>query len=192
MPKKKAKISPVDEIPIKNKLFGLFFILLAYLFLTSSGLPQKSNNSSQIEISSKLLNSNQKPGDIPIKVILPKQDIDLSVIPANVVDGYWETSDATASYGLGSGTPGTKSNTVIFAHAREGLFYNLKDVKKGDIVYVFTKNKWFKYKATKITAVYPDQIAVIAPTKTEELTLYTCTGYADSQRLIVSALPVAQ
>jgi len=106
-----------------------------------------------------------------------------------IVDGYWELSENTASYGLGSGHPGEKSNTVIFAHAREGLFYNLKDVKTGDIVYVFTKDKWFRYKVNKITAVYPNQIEVIKPSKNEVLTLYTCTGFYDEQRLIVQAIP---
>jgi len=40
----------------------------------------------------------------------------------------------------------------------------------------------------KITAVYPNQVQIIAPTKNETLTLYTCTGFYDEKRLIVRAL----
>jgi len=54
----------------------------------------------------------------------------------------------------------------------------------------FNKNKWYKYKVNKITAVYPNQTEVIMPTKNETLTLYTCTGFYDEKRLIVTALPV--
>jgi LPXTG-site transpeptidase (sortase) family protein len=145
-------------------------------------------NKNPIQINSALYTSKDIVDD-PVRILIPKADIDLKVVDAPIVDGYWELSDNTASYGLGSGRPGTKSNTVIFAHAREGLFYNLKDVKLDDIIYVFTKDKWYRYKVNKIDAVYPNQTEVIKPTKNEVLTLYTCTGFYDEKRLIVTALP---
>ena len=126
----------------------------------------------------------------PVRILIPNAAIDLKVIDAQIVNGYWELSDTTASYGLGSGHPGEKNNTVIFAHARVGLFYNLKDVKVNDTVYVFTKDKWYRYKVNKIDAVYPNQTEVIKPTKTQVLTLYTCTGFYDEKRLIVTAIPL--
>jgi LPXTG-site transpeptidase (sortase) family protein len=128
----------------------------------------------------------------PIRIVIPSTNIDLNVIEAEVKDGYWETSETTASHGMGSANPGQNGNSVIFAHARVGLFYNLKDLKKDDIVYVFTQKKWYPYKVTDITSVYPDQVEVIAPTKDQTLTLYTCTGYADEKRLIVVAKPLKQ
>lgn len=44
------------------------------------------------------------------------------------------------------------------------------------------KNKWFRYKVNKITAVYPNQAEVIQPTKTDTLTLYTRTGFYDEKK----------
>jgi sortase A len=173
----------------KNKILGLIFLFLAlvlFLRLLHQTTPPAKN---PIVINSDLY-KNAPVQNIPVRVLLPKADIDIPVIPAKIVDGYWELSENTASYGLGSGLPGEKNNTVIFAHARKGLFYNLKDVKTGDIIYVFSENKWFRYKVNKITSVYPDQVEVIKPTKNETLTLYTCTGYNDEKRLIVSAGPV--
>ena len=126
---------------------------------------------------------------LPVRILIPNANIDLPIVSAKVINGYWELSETTASYGLGSGLPGENGNTVIFAHARDGLFYNLKDVKMGDIVYVFSKNMWFRYKVNKITAVYPNEVDVINPTKTQVLTLYTCTGFDDQKRLIVQAIP---
>lgn len=147
-----------------------------------------SNKNDPIKINSALL-ANKNKGSDPVRILIPSAGIDLPVVNAQVINGYWELSDKTASYGVGSGYPGQKGNTVIFAHARQGLFYNLKDVKLGDTVYVFTKNKWFRYKVNKITAVYPNETQVIMPTKNQTLTLYTCTGFYDQKRLIVQAVP---
>lgn len=205
MPKKKLKASLVKHSKqatkkqnktshlIRDKIIALIFICLALFVLTfhfpSSQPSQITNEKNPIIINSKLLES-KNIDNIPVRILIPKSNIDISVIPAKIVNGYWEISETTASYGLGSGTPGTKSNTVIFAHTRDGLFYNLKDTKVGDVVYVFSKNKWFRYKVNDITAVYPNQIEVIQPTKNETLTLYTCTGFNDEKRLIVTAIPL--
>lgn len=35
--------------------------------------------------------------------------------------------------------------------------------------------------------VLPESVEVVAPTTDETLTLYTCTGFADQKRLIVTA-----
>ena len=92
-----------------------------------------------------------------------------------------------AGFGLGSAYPDETGNQVIFAHARKGLFLPLKNVKVGQIVYVMTKEKWFSYKIEEIKEVLPSQTEVIAPTPDQVLTLYTCSGFADSKRLIVKA-----
>ncbi len=173
---------------IANKIIGVILLLLALTVLLIPSFLPKRVSKNPITISPELLNSASSQ-NIPVRVIIPKSDIDLKVIPAKIVDGYWETSETYASYGEGSGTPGQHSNTVIFAHARAGLFYNLKDIKNGDSIYVFTKNKWYSYKVNKIAAVYPNQKEAIEPTKKETLTLYTCTGYNDEKRLIVTAAP---
>ncbi len=194
MPKKNKRFSFLlkrnkkSYPPIINKLIGLFLIFIALIILIYSFPIPKNANTNPIIINSKLLESKEKE-NIPTIILIPKADIDLKITPSKVVNGYWELSETTASYGLGSGHPGHKSNTVVFAHAREGLFLNLKDVKLKDTIYVFTKDKWFRYKVNKITAVYPNQIEVIQPTKKETLTLFTCSGFYDEKRLIVTAIP---
>ncbi len=197
MPKKKVKKTPKksgkrtkQQNPLKYKILSLVFLIAALAILVGSSYytTSQSNTTNPIKISPKLLAEQSVQSD-PVRILIPSVEIDLPVVDAKVVNGYWELSDNTASYGLGSGHPGTAGNTVIFAHARQGLFYNLKDVKTGDIIYIFTKNKWYRYKVNKITAVYPNQTDVIAPTRTDTLTLYTCTGFYDEKRLIVTAIP---
>jgi LPXTG-site transpeptidase (sortase) family protein len=201
MPKRKASISFVKQLKLSkktkkeikligNKIIGLVLVVLALaLLIYPIKLPgHKTDNKNPIIIDSKLLVS-KKTENTPVRIIVPQSEIDLPVTPSKIIDGYWELSETTASYGLGSGYPGEKGNIVIFAHARSGLFYNLRDTKKGDFVYVLVKNKWYMYKVNKIDAVYPNQKEVIMPTKTETLTLYTCTGFYDEKRLVVTAVP---
>ena len=69
-----------------------------------------------------------------------------------------------------------------------GLFLPLKDIKQGESVLVLTSNAWYSYTVTQVKEVLPTQTEVIAPTENPLLTLYTCSGYADSKRLIVTAV----
>lgn len=124
-------------------------------------------------------------GETPERIIIPSLRINLPVKAAKVVSGYWEVFDESAAWGEGSGIPGQKGNQVIFAHAKESLFLPLRSIKLGDKIYVLTKDKYFQYQINEIKEVRPGQTEVIAPTPDETLTLYTCSGFADSKRLIV-------
>lgn len=125
----------------------------------------------------------------PVRIIIPSLSIDLPVKEAKVIDGFWQVFEETAGFGLGSAYPDETGNQVIFAHAREGLFLPLKNIDNGQIIYIMTQKEWYKYKVVMIKEVLPSQTEVIAPTKEKILTLYTCSGFADSKRLIVIAKP---
>lgn len=143
---------------------------------------------SPIVISNQLLGQ-EVPQDPPTRIVIPSLSIDLPVVEAPVINGYWETSDTSASHGAGSSIPGQNGNIVIFAHARQGLFLPLRNIQTGADVYVMTKNKWYQYKVMDTKLVYPNQTQVIAPTRDQTLTLYTCDGYFDEKRFITVAKP---
>lgn len=124
---------------------------------------------------------------VPKKILVPDLAIDLEINKAREIEGYWEVFEDSAAWGEGSGLPGEAGNQVIFAHSKEGLFLPLKDIKKEMKVYVLTKNDWYQYKVEEIKEVFPNETQVIAPTDDETLTLYTCSGFDDSKRLIVIA-----
>lgn len=140
-----------------------------------------------IKPESDLLKQAYLPSEIPRKIIIPSLSMDLPVEPAKIAGDTWELSENTASFGLGSTPLGKIGNTVIFAHARRHLFGPLRNIKKADKVYVLSSDKWFVYEVKEIKTVFPSQIEVIAPTPEETLTLYTCSGFADTKRLIVVA-----
>lgn len=177
---------------------GVFLILLG-IFLRppinkneTSDVPSVVNDSfagEPVKVDKSLLST---PGknivkNPPLRITITALGIDLPVKEAKVVNGYWEVFPDVAAFGLGSAYPEENGNQVIFAHAREGLFLPLRRAKVGQEVTVFTKDKWYSYKIKEIKEVLPSQIEVIAPTKEAVLTLYTCSGFSDSKRLIITA-----
>lgn len=145
-------------------------------------------NDGPIKIDGGLLNKTQYK-EQALRIVIPNIGIDLPIIEANIVNGYWELSETTASHGMGSANPGEMGNTVIFAHARDGLFLPLRNIKKDHKVYVLTQSSWQRYKVVEIKEVSPDKVEVIQPSKDERITLFTCSGFLDSKRLIVVGIP---
>lgn len=199
---KKRRLFPVKTVGTLLVIIGLFIALFPFVYKKSTEVklpkdlpkqeslatPSASKNvdSGPIKIDPALL-STKEPSQPPERIIILSQKINLPVVEAKVIDGYWELSETTASHGVGSANPGEIGNTVIFAHAREGLFLPLKDVKEDDEIVVLTKDRWYRYEVKEIKDVDPNQTEVIAPTKDETLTLYTCSGFLDSKRRIVIA-----
>jgi len=137
------------------------------------------------------LTTEEHPSDPPTRIIIPTKSVDLLVVEAPVIKGFWEVSETSASHGVGSANPGEPGNTVIFAHARKGLFLPIRDIEAGETVYVLTKDRWHAYTVSETKLVAPNDVEVIAPTADETLTLFTCSGFLDTKRLIVIAKPQA-
>jgi LPXTG-site transpeptidase (sortase) family protein len=123
----------------------------------------------------------------PSRIIIPSLNLSLPVHTSKIIFNTWEVHLDGASFGEGTTLPGNKGNTVIFSHARVGLFGSLSSVKKGDLVHVFTHNDWFVYKVDDTFTVEPDRIDVLDNHNKYELTLYTCTGDNWTKRFVVKA-----
>lgn len=204
MSSRRKKTTYHRKIVITNpRRLATFLIIIAVVLLAIPQLGKKPilavkpamikkdtviTDSGPIKIDSKLL-SNQEAAQPPLRIVVPKFNIDLSIVEAPVVNGVWETSETTASHGIGSADPGQIGNTVIFAHAREGLFLPLRDIAKDQLIYVLTKDHWYRYRVTDSKLVTPDQVEVIGQSTDERLTLFTCSGFFDEKRLIVTAVP---
>lgn len=196
----------------KNLKIGVSFILLGLLIISSPVLYKKVNilnknytptpspevileikkptisDSEPIKVSKELTKNIDTIGEeIPVRLIIPRLNIDIPVLPSKVIDGNWELSDNSASFGLGSAFPGDRGNTVIFGHARENILGPLKRIAIKDRVHVLTQKHYFSYEVNEIKSVYPSQVEVVAPQSDDRLTLFTCSGFLDKQRLVVIA-----
>ncbi len=189
------KATLIQRLQVQEERLGQFLVCVGLLCVVFSvGYPIALAETAPvapnpIHIDKNLLSQTTPVEEIPSRIVIPTLDIDLPVTPSRVIDGYWELSETTASYGLGSSHPGENGNVVIFAHARKGLFLPLRNIQKEADVYVLTRAHWYVYKVADIKSVDPSDTSVIAQTIRPTLTLYTCSGFVDEKRLIVTATP---
>lgn len=116
--------------------------------------------------------------------------IDLAIIEG---DGLDAPIGKVAHY-PGSAWPGGGSNIYIYGHARAGMFLPLWQVKIGDKVQLGLVDGTSRtYVVTKVLPKVPyNALQYVEPTKTEQLTLQTCTSYSPTApRFIVIAVPQA-
>jgi sortase A len=91
---------------------------------------------------------------------------------------------------LGTPLPGQAGNASLAGHRTTygAPFYNLDQLHPGDQIVVSASWGTFWYDVRRSFAVNPSDLAVIAPSPTNELTLTTCTPrFSATQRLIVQA-----
>lgn len=180
----KTKIRPVAFFSIIFFFSGLLVIFSPALIASVSAQPAPVRIDPAFSYTAIL---DYEP---PQRIVIPKISLDLPIAPAKIIDGYWETSTTSASFGLGSAYPNqTVGNTVIFAHATDNYFGKLRFLSPPDLIYLFTKNDWFVYEILSSKTVLPSEVDVVSPTKDKTLTLYTCDGYNDIYRLVVVAKP---
>lgn len=186
---KKSPKKSSDRISFMKKLIGIFFILLGFVILYKPFIAETNNAVKEPIIADRAFEKESEESKVR-EVAIPRLNIELSVVPSKIINGYWEVSETSASHGEGSANPGENGNVVVFAHARSGLFLNLRNIKKDDEVYILANDKKYKYIVSEITSVYPDDITTVTPTDFEVLTLFTCSGFFDEKRLIVKAVPI--
>jgi len=183
----------ISKISSTNKLIlGFALLSLGLILLIPRRSPQLTESFRDEPVVIKGFSTLGENGKLPLRIIIPEIGINLEVKKASVIDGYWEVFQESAGWGEGSGIPGEKGNQVIFAHARKGLFLPLRSIKVGEEIYVLTEGEWYKYKVSDVKEVYPNETDVILPTEDERLTLYTCSGFSDEKRLIVTAFRFPQ
>jgi len=172
----------------RRQKIGLGFIFLGGLFLFGF-LLIKANSSSSLSFSQKPQLENKFSEDYyPARIIIPSLKIDLPIFPAKAEGSKWEIFENGASYLLGSGIPGQKGNVVIYSHNKRHLFGPLLGIKEGaEIKIENKKGDIFSYEVLKTKIVSPSQVEILLPTDEPTLTLYTCTGFADSKRFVAIA-----
>lgn len=89
--------------------------------------------------------------------------------------------------------PGQPGNAGIAGHRTTygAPFYRLNELVAGDTIYVTTRQGSFQYRVQRSLVVDPSDTSVIAPTRTNLLTLTTCTPrFSAAQRLVVQSVLV--
>jgi LPXTG-site transpeptidase (sortase) family protein len=128
---------------------------------------------------------------LPVRIVIPSLKIDLPVSEGKIFSGVWQISGTGASHLNISGIPGGGGNIIMYGHNLKRLFGLLPSIRVGDNIDVISKDgRFHSYIVTKTDTVKPDNTDYIAPKNFEVLTIYTCTGFLDSMRFMVQAVPV--
>ena len=97
----------------------------------------------------------------------------------------------------GTALPGQVGNFAVAGHRLIGIFWDLDQLRPGDVAVVETRTAWFVYQLSGPEVVSPHAVEVIAPSPDRPgqppdaayLTLTTCNPkYNNYQRLIVHAV----
>lgn len=125
----------------------------------------------------------------PSQILIPDLNINLSVEEGHIENGTWTLNDHSALYAEGSSFLNSDyGNTIIYAHARQGLFADLRRLKKGSKIILTGKDgKLYTYKVTEGEVIRPDEIKKIMKIGDHNLTLFTCDGPDDEYRLLIRA-----
>lgn len=126
---------------------------------------------------------------IPAQIIIPDLGLDLPVEEGHIENGTWTLNDHSALYAQGSTSLNTEhGNTIVYAHAREGLFKHLRSLKKGSKIRVIgSDGQEYLYKVIEGEVIKPEEIKKIMKIGKHNLTLFTCDGPDDKYRLLIRA-----
>jgi len=126
---------------------------------------------------------------IPKQLIIKDLGIDLPIYPAKIDQNKWEATTNGVSYLSSSTIPGEKGNSIIYGHNWTSLLGPLTRAKPGqNIGVVFSDGSKKDFSIAYISTVTPNQTSILDPSSDTRLTIYTCTGFLDSKRFVVTAI----
>lgn len=193
---RKSALKSVNRIRVNKsglRLNPYVFTGIIGLFLILGGIFYLSNRSSVLSFANipSEYSGTEPSGSIPVSLELPSLGLKLPVSETVIRDGIWQTSGSELSHLTVSARPGQSGNIIIYGHNTDGVLGRLHKISVTDLVKITNRTgNIFIYKINNIKTVSPQSVEVVSPTEHELLTLYTCTGFLDSQRLVVTALPV--
>ncbi len=125
----------------------------------------------------------------PIKLEIPSLNLNLPVHAAMIKSGKWPITSEGISYLKSTPYPGEQGNALFYGHNWPNLLGSLKDIQVGDTILVTNQSgKTFAYTVHFISVVKPGDTHIFQNTQDHRLTLYTCTGFLDSKRLVITAI----
>jgi LPXTG-site transpeptidase (sortase) family protein len=170
---------------------GVFLLIYSALLIYYRYSPNRLSFAYQNDNINTLDKETSENRPTPVKVRIPSVDVSLPVIESRLIGDKLETTDQGISYLTNSAYPGDTGNSIFYGHNWTSLLGSLIYVKPGDIVeieYNDTSRREFEIVSTM--EVKPNQTAVLNQTPYSTVTIYTCSGFLDSKRFVVSARPV--
>lgn len=174
-------------------LLGIVFILISLYFVFERFNPKRlSFNNYSAEQDNSVERKNAE-GTKPVRLRIADLGIDLPIIPADPPkNGRWETTYNGISYLNNTPYPGVEGNSVFYGHNWASLLGNLKNAKVGSSIEVIFENGAVRhFNIEYVQIVGPNQTDILKVTKDKRITIYTCIGFFDSKRLVVTGIEMS-
>ena len=170
-----------------KRITGALYILIGLSLLFYGGILIRERTVPIGEGSLEL--AGNRFSDSLFTIHIPSAQIQLPAYSSSIVGTTWQTTKRGISYLSTSPLPGERGNSVLYAHNWPNLLGNLREVKPGDAVFVTRGDKTTRFIVRFVAVVGPQERSVYAASNDRRLTLYTCTGFLDRDRLVVTAFP---
>jgi len=132
-----------------------------------------------------------KTGEIPVLIKSFPLGVNIKIKESNIQNGVWQIFSDAASHLESSARIGEGGNIIIYGHNKNEVLGPIRWAKEGEkIELVDATGKEYYYEVVKVEIVDPSNLTYILPTNEETLTVYTCIGFMDSERLILVAKKV--
>jgi len=172
------------------KFFARFFLFTGVVFLIFGAyLIFERYNPQKLGFNNVPTSSLVSSYAFPKEIIIADLNIRLPIYPAKIQNNKWEATTKGASYLVSSSIPGDVGNSIIYGHNWTNLLGALPKIKPGQKIEIILDNnekRTFTVENTSIVA--PSQTSVLEGTSDKRITLYTCTGFLDSKRFVVTAI----
>lgn len=124
----------------------------------------------------------------PVGIKINSANISLTVSPAEIKGNKWQSITTGISYLKSSVHPGEIGNSILYGHNWPNLLGNLTKVKPGDkITILYADNSTRDFLVELTAQVKPEDTTILKNSEDRRITLYTCSGFLDSERLVVVA-----
>jgi sortase A len=129
------------------------------------------------------------PSTKPEKLAINDLNIKLDIESGEIVNNKWPTSTTGLMHLASSPIPGEKGNAIIYGHNWKSILGELHLIKPGDQIKITnSNNEEITFNVTTTQVVEKTQSSVLNNSEDQRITLYTCTGFLDQKRLVVTAL----
>lgn len=195
--------------------FGIFFLTLSFLGFLSFGSPiilsEISYRLYQQKQTFQIINPNKSFGDLlypkesieEFVISIPKINLTTNIVPnvnAARESDYLPALKRGVAHAQGSYFPGEGGLIYLFAHSTDyvfniknfnALFYNLKELEKGDRITLIYQGRPFNYEVKEKKIISADDLSDLKNPDQERLILQTCWPPGTTwKRLLVIANPI--
>lgn len=162
----------------------LAFLLLSYLIYQRYNPQKLAFDMPEINAAENLKISEQRPVGLKINSI----DLSLPIILSEIKNNQWQATTEGVSLLKTSAVPGEVGNSVIYGHNWPNLLGNLKRVQPGDkLIVIFSDNSSKEFEVEYKVEVDPEETSILENSNDHRLTIYTCSGFLDSKRVVIVA-----